>query len=111
MISDILSIILIAILFFLLVKPEKVKFLKRPTRIKIIGIWMLVAGILMSIFWATPIGKAEYAEYQAKNTPSKTPTRNYTNSEADRMIEELSGCDCDDDDKQSTKKPSPIFPF
>jgi len=109
MISDILSIILIAVLVFLLVKPEKVKFLKRPTRPKIIAIWMVVAGSIMSVFLATPIGESEYL---LKNPLPQPSTNNHTTDEINKMIEELSteDCECDEDDKPAPKKPLRFFP-
>ena len=60
-------------LVVLLVKPQLLKFLKKPTRWKAVGIWFAVFCIVINIYTQTPIGKAEFADMQAKRQLQNQP--------------------------------------
>jgi len=68
MVYDIIATILLIMLVVLLINPHILKFLKRPTRWKAFGIWLLIFYITFLIYESTPTGKADFEQYH-KNRP------------------------------------------
>ena len=62
MFGNIITTIFVILLIVLLVNPQLLKFLKRPTRWKAFWLWFIAYCVIINIYHLTPTGKAEYAE-------------------------------------------------
>jgi len=59
MFGAILIYLTVILLVIFLISPQKLKFLKKPNRIKVFGLWIVVTGILFGLYEQTPQGKEE----------------------------------------------------
>ena len=59
MFGAILIYLTVILLVIFLVSPQKLKFLKKPNRIKVFGLWIATLMIVVTIYAQTQMGKEE----------------------------------------------------